>query len=238
MPVLVSRRRFLGCAVTAGALYAGGATVGSLRTAAAAGPAALELPPLPYSEDALAPTISARTVSFHYGKHHRAYVENTRKAVAGTPLERLPLEEIVRRAAADPGTGGLFNQAAQAWNHAFYWRSLAPKPTTPAGALKTRLDADLGGVAGAKQALAAAATGQFGSGWAWLVLEAGRLKVTKTSNADTPLVHGQAPLLTIDVWEHAYYLDYQNRRPDYVKGVLDRLVSWDFAGTNLARATK
>jgi Fe-Mn family superoxide dismutase len=234
----LTRREVLGAAATAGAVaLAGRGFVGVAAAAPSAPAASLALPPLPYAQDALAPTISARTISFHYDKHHRAYVENTAKAVAGTPLAGLPLEDIVRGAAGTPPTP-LFNNAAQAWNHAFYWRSLAPRPTRPGRALERRLAADLGGLAGAKRALAEAATTVFGSGWAWLVLAGGKLAVVKTANADTPLVHGQTPLLALDVWEHAYYLDYQNRRPEYVQGVLDRLLNWDFAGENLARAGK
>ncbi|HEY3359662.1 MAG TPA: superoxide dismutase [Polyangia bacterium] len=230
----LTRREILGAAAAAGAVLAGsGLGLGRVAHAAPPPTAGLTLPPLPYAENALEPAISARTLSFHYGKHHRAYVENTAKAVAGTPLAGQPLEAIVRAAAADPAKSVLFNNAAQAWNHAFYWRSLGPKASAPDAKLKARLDRDLGGVAGAKKALAAAATTQFGSGWAWLVLEGGKLKVVKTANADTPLVHGQTPLLTIDVWEHAYYLDYQNKRPDYVTAVLDRLLQWDFASRNL-----
>jgi Fe-Mn family superoxide dismutase len=234
-PTGVTRRELLGAAVTAGVLSAG-ATLLRPGLARAAGPdaAALTLPPLPYPDDALQPAISARTLGIHHGKHHRAYVENTKQALVGSPLAALPLAEIVRRAAANSNQAGLFNNAAQAWNHAFYWQSLTPNATVPKGQLKGRLDADLGGLAGCKKALAQAATTQFGSGWAWLVLDGGKLKVVKTANADTPLVHGQVPLLALDVWEHAYYLDYQNRRPDYVAAVLDRLVNWDFAAANFS----
>jgi Fe-Mn family superoxide dismutase len=233
----VTRRELLGAATAAGLVLAGHGLLGSRGAAAAPAPG-LVLPPLPYAENALEPTISARTLGVHHGKHHRAYVDNTVKLVAGTPRAQLPLETIVRQAAADPKAAGLFNNAAQAWNHAFYWQSLAPKVSAPSAALAAALGRDLGGLAGVKRELAAAGTTQFGSGWAWLVLEGGKLKVVKTPNADTPLVHGQVPLLTIDVWEHAYYLDYQNRRPDYIQGVLDRLLGWDFASANFAAATK
>ena len=187
------------------------------------------LPPLPYAMDALAPHISRETLEYHYGKHHQAYVNNLNKLVPGTEFEHKTLEEIIKKA-----TGGIFNNAAQAWNHTFYWNSLSPKGggEVPA-ALKKMIEASFGSVDACKKELAAAATTQFGSGWAWLVLDGDKLKVIKTSNADSPLIKGMKPLLTIDVWEHAYYLDYQNRRADYVNAVLDRLINWSFAADNL-----
>jgi superoxide dismutase, Fe-Mn family len=193
-----------------------------------------ELPALPYAEDALAPVISAQTVAFHYHKHHRGYVDNLNKLVAGTPFAGASLEEIVRRAAGDPEHVGVFNNAGQAWNHAFYWRSLRPAGGgRPPAVLLQRLEADFGGFDRFKQALAAAANGQFGSGWAWLVQDQATLKVAHTPNAEAPMNRGQKPLLTIDVWEHAYYLDYQNRRADHVHAVIEGLLNWEFAVANL-----
>jgi Fe-Mn family superoxide dismutase len=204
-------------------------------TDSAAGP--FSLPPLPYDTDALAPFMSAQTLEFHHGKHHKAYVDKANKLVAesgDSELQDSVIEHIVVRAARRPELSELFNNAAQAWNHAFFWRCLAPGSTKkPAGVLGDKLKADLGGYEGFAKQFEEAATKQFGSGWAWLVLDCGKLKVTKTGNADTPLVHGQIPLLCLDVWEHAYYLDYQNRRPDYIKAVIQNLLNWDFAEANL-----
>ncbi len=224
------RREFLGAAVAAGVATLAGPTVFAQGQAAP-----LALPELPYPDTALAPHVSQQTLQIHWGKHHRAYVDKANGLLKGSELAGRPLEEIVRAAAAK-GDQALFNNAAQAWNHAFYWKSMSPKGGgRPAGALKDRVDADFGSIEKLKEALAAAATGQFGSGWAWLVLEDGKLKVTKTANAETPLTAaGQKPLLTIDVWEHAYYLDYQNRRADYVTAFLDKLLNWEFAAENLA----
>ncbi len=184
----------------------------------------IELPALPYPLDALEPFISARTLATHHGKHHRAYVEKTRLlAGEGAGL----LEDIVVRSAADPAKKALFNNAAQAWNHAFYWRSLRPK----GGAVPRDFSRYL-------QELKTAASGHFGSGWAWLVREGAELKVVTTANAATPLAHGQVPLLAIDVWEHAYYLDHQERRAAYVDAVVDHLLDWDFAQANLRGTEK
>lgn len=191
------------------------------------------LPPLPYAENALDPVISASTIGFHYGKHHKGYVDTLNKLVADTELANLPLEKLITETAGKADKVAIFNNAAQTWNHSFYWRSLRPKGGEPTGALKQRIDASFGNLDACKKELAAAATSQFGSGWAWLVLDADKLKVVKTGNAETPLTAGVKPLLTIDVWEHAYYLDYQNRRADYVKAVLDKLINWSFATDNL-----
>jgi Fe-Mn family superoxide dismutase len=194
----------------------------------------IALPPLPYAPDALQPVISAHTIGFHHGKHHQAYVNNLTKLIAGTPYADQSLEQIIAGSAGKPDQVAIFNNAAQTWNHTFYWHSLRPQGGgEPPAALKARLEASFGSVAACKEQLAAAANGQFGSGWAWLVLEGDQLKVVKTANADTPLTAGQRPLLTIDVWEHAYYLDYQNRRGDYNKAVLDQLLNWEFALANL-----
>jgi Fe-Mn family superoxide dismutase len=192
------------------------------------------LPPLPYAENALEPVISAKTIGFHYGKHHKGYVDNLNKLIAGTELANLPLEKIVTQTAGKADKTAIFNNAAQAWNHAFYWRSLKPKGGgEPPALLKQKLESAFGSVDACKKELATAAMAQFGSGWVWLVLDGDKLKVVKTGNAEVPMTAGLKPLLTIDVWEHAYYLDYQNRRADYVNAVLEKLINWDFAAENL-----
>lgn len=195
---------------------------------------AFELPPLPYAANALEPHMSANTFSFHHAKHHNAYVTNLNNLIKDTPLAAKSLEEIIHAVAGDASKAGVFNNAAQVWNHTFFWSSMKPagggKPT---GELLARIETDFGSFDKFKEDFKAAAVGQFGSGWAWLVEEKGTLKVTKTGNADTPMVHGQKALLTVDVWEHAYYLDYQNRRPDFVGAFLDHLANWDFAAANL-----
>jgi Fe-Mn family superoxide dismutase len=197
----------------------------------------IELPPLPYAQDALAPVISAETLSFHYGKHHKAYVDNLNKLVAGTALSETPLEKVITAVAGQPDKAGIFNNAAQTWNHTFFWSSLKPHGGgVPTGAVGKAIDAAFGGYENFKKEFSNAAMTQFGSGWAWLVADKGALRVVKTGNADTPLTTGLTPLLTIDVWEHAYYLDYQNRRADFVAAVIDKLLNWEFANANLARA--
>jgi Fe-Mn family superoxide dismutase len=191
------------------------------------------LPPLPYGDNALDPVISANTLGFHYGKHHKTYVDNLNKLITGTELADLSLEEVVTATAGKPDKVGVFNNAAQVWNHTFYWSSLSPNGGgEPPAALRQKIEASFGSVDACKKELATAATTQFGSGWAWLVKDGDKLQVTKTSNADLPLTKGLKPLLTIDVWEHAYYLDYQNRRVDYVNAVLDKLINWSFAADN------
>jgi Fe-Mn family superoxide dismutase len=198
---------------------------------------AIELPPLPYDAKALEPFISANTLSFHYGKHHAAYVNNFNNLTKDTPLASKSLEEVIVEVAGDPAKAGIFNNAAQVWNHTFFWNSLKHGGGgKPAGALLEKIEADFGSFDKFLEDFKAAATTQFGSGWAWLVLDKGVLKVTKTGNADTPLAHGQIPLFTVDVWEHAYYLDYQNRRPDFVSAVLENLANWDFVAHNLNKA--
>ena len=188
---------------------------------------AFELPPLPYPSDALEPHMSARTFSFHHGKHHAAYVTNTNALVKDTPLADKSLEEIIK--AADSGKAGLFNNAAQVWNHTFFWNCMKPGGGgAPAGALADGINGAFGSFTKFKEDFKNAAVTQFGSGWAWLVVDDGALKITKTANADTPMAHGQKALMCCDVWEHAYYLDYQNRRPDFVQAFLDHLVNWDF----------
>ncbi len=192
------------------------------------------LPALPYAEDALSPVISSNTIGFHYGKHHKGYVDNLNKLVAGTEFAELPLEKIISATAGKADKTAIFNNAAQTWNHTFYWRSLRPKGAGEIpSVLKQKIEASFGTVDACKKELAAAALTQFGSGWAWLVLDGGSLKVVKTANADSPAIAGVKPLLTLDVWEHAYYLDYQNRRADYISAVLDNLVNWEFAAENL-----
>jgi Fe-Mn family superoxide dismutase len=198
--------------------------------------ASLTLPPLPYAENALEPVISARTLVLHHGKHHRAYVETANRLIAGTELAGLPLGRIVTLTAGSADRASIFNNAAQAWNHGFYWQCLKPNGGgVPPMVLKQKMEAAFGSVDACKKELANNATSQFGSGWAWLVLQGAELRVVKTANADTPLAQGLKPLLTIDVWEHAYYLDYQNRRADHVNAVIQRLTNWEFAAENLAR---
>jgi len=197
--------------------------------------ATYELPPLPFPLEALEPIISDDTLSFHYGKHHRGYVDNLNKLVAGTELAGLPLEEIIIQTAGKPDKAAIFNNAAQAWNHTFYWQCLTPGGSVIPAALEAKIQESFGSVEACKKELSAAAVSQFGSGWAWLVLDEGKLKVIKTANADTPLTKGMKPLLTIDVWEHAYYLDYQNRRQEHVNYIIDKLLNWEFAAANLEK---
>ncbi|MFH1417602.1 MAG: superoxide dismutase [Planctomycetota bacterium] len=189
------------------------------------------LPQLPYDRNALEPHISAETLEFHHGKHHNAYVTNLNKLIAGTPYEDKPLEDIIASS-----EGGVFNNAAQVWNHTFYWNSLKPGGGgEPTGTLGDAISRDFGSFAKFKEAFANAGATQFGSGWAWLVLEGGKLHVTQTANADLPMKHGQTALLTIDVWEHAYYVDYRNARPKYIDAVITNLLNWDFAAKNFER---
>jgi superoxide dismutase, Fe-Mn family len=195
------------------------------------------LPPLPYPENALDPVISANTLSFHYGKHHKAYVDNLNKLAAGTEYESMPLEQVIRDTAGKPDKTGVFNNAAQVWNHTFYWNCMRHGGGgKPSGRIAQMIDSDLGGYDNFKKEFATACTTQFGSGWGWLVAEGGKLRLMKTPNAEVPFTKGATPLLTIDVWEHAYYLDYQNRRPDYANAVIEKLLNWDFAAQNLSRA--
>ena len=192
------------------------------------------LPPLLYADNGLEPVITARTIGFHYGKHHQGYVDNLGNLVKDTEYAELPLEKIITGTAGVADKAAIFNSAAQVWNHTFYWQSLTPKGGgEPPAALKARIDASFGSVDACKKEIAAAAVSQFGSGWAWLVLDGDKLKVVKSANADNPLKAGLKPLLTVDVWEHAYYLDYQNRRADHVAAVLDKLINWEFALKNL-----
>ena len=190
---------------------------------------AFELPALPYAQDALAPTISAETMEYHYGKHHQTYVDNLNKAVAGTADENASLEDIIMKA-----EGPLFNNAAQVWNHTFFWNSLSPNGGgQPTGAIADRIAADFGGYDAFRAQITEAGLTQFGSGWAWLVEKDGKLAIMKTPNADLPMKHGAKALFTIDVWEHAYYIDYRNARPKYLEAFWN-LVNWDFAAKNFA----
>jgi Fe-Mn family superoxide dismutase len=196
-----------------------------------------KLPDLPYSSDALAPHITAQTLSFHHGKHHAAYVTNLNKLVEGTDLAGKTLEEVIKATAGKPDKQGIFNNAAQVWNHTFYWQSMKPKGGgKPTGAIAQKITADFGSYEKFTEQFAQAGATQFGSGWAWLNVKGGKLEITKTPNAETPLTTASKPLITMDVWEHAYYLDFQNRRPDYIKAFLDHLLNWDFANQNLAKA--
>ena len=189
-----------------------------------------QLPALPWNEGALDPVISARTIGLHYGKHHKAYVDKLNELVAGTPLADLPLEEVVTRTAGNPDSKKIFNNAGQHWNHSFFWNCLTPKGGGgPSGELSRKIDSDLGGIDAFRAAFEKLAVETFGSGWAWLALRDGKLELISTSNAGTPLTTGATPLLTIDVWEHAYYLDYENRRAEFVKAVIDKLLNWQFA---------
>ncbi|HEX7079996.1 MAG TPA: superoxide dismutase [Gammaproteobacteria bacterium] len=187
------------------------------------------LPPLPWSEDALAPVISKQTIEFHYGKHHAAYVKNLNGLVSGTDMADMPLEQIVRSAAGAADKTALFNNAGQTWNHTFFWNSLAPQRTSPSRALLDKVNESFGSLEQFEEQFVKAAAAQFGSGWAWLTLDGGKLAIETTANADTPMAHGRTCLLTVDVWEHAYYLDYQNRRPDFLKAVVGKLLNWRFA---------
>ena len=198
---------------------------------------AIQLPSLPYVESALEPNYSAKTISFHYGKHHKASVDNLNKLIAGTPIEGKLLEEIILASAGDSSRVGMFNNSAQVWNHTFFWNCMKPAGGgKPQGDLARRIDATFGSYEKFAEQFKAAAVGRFGSGWAWLVSDGSALKITSTANADTPLASKQTALLTVDVWEHAYYLDYQNRRPDFVQAFLDHLVNWEFVAGNLAKA--
>jgi Fe-Mn family superoxide dismutase len=194
------------------------------------------LPRLPYGEDALAPVISAQTLSFHHGKHHKTYVDTLNNLVVDTEFEDEALELIITATAGKADRAAIFNNAAQAWNHTFYWNSLTPKaPSQPKGELADKIGGAFGSFDSFKKEWCRAAASIFGSGWAWLVVDNDEVKIAKTRNAEVPFTKGQVPLLTIDVWEHAYYLDYQNRRADYLKAVIDKLLNWEFAAANLEK---
>lgn len=198
-----------------------------------------QLPPLPYPEAALEPHISARTLSFHYGKHHQAYVNNLNNLLKGHALEHKSLDEVIKATAGKIEMASLFNNAAQIWNHTFYWQSMKKSGGgKPNGEIAKKIDSDLGGYEKFCELFKTAGATQFGSGWAWLTLEQGKLKVIKTHDAELPMTMGQQALITMDVWEHAYYIDYQNRRPDYIQVFLDHLINWDFANANLMAVMK
>ncbi len=198
---------------------------------------AFELPPLPFAPTALEPHMSARTLEFHHGKHHQTYVTNLNNLVKATPLAMATLEDVILATVNDESKAGIFNNAAQVWNHSFFWKSLKPDGGgAPTGTIGARIISDFGSFDAFKDQFKQAGTTQFGSGWVWLVQEHGKFKIVKTANAATPLTQGQTPLLTCDVWEHAYYLDYQNRRPDFLQTFLDKLANWDFAAANLLKA--
>jgi len=203
-------------------------------TASSSASGSIVLPSLPWAENALEPVVSAKTISFHYGKHHKTYVDTVNKMIAGTEYADMTLEGLIGATAGKTDKAGIFNNAAQVWNHTFYWNSLRPKGGgEPPSLLRQKIEAAFGSVDACKRELSAAAVAQFGSGWAWLVADAGKLKIVKTADAETPITRGLKPLLTVDVWEHAYYLDYQNKRADYVNAVLDKLINWEFAEKNL-----
>jgi len=196
---------------------------------------AFELPALPYAKDALQPHISANTFDFHHGKHHNTYVVNLNTMTADTDMASMSLEDIMKATAGDASKAGIFNNAAQVWNHTFFWNSMTPGGGgAPTGAIAAAIDEAFGDYASFAEAFKTAGMTQFGSGWAWLVARNGKLEIVKTPNAECPLTDGATPILTCDVWEHAYYLDYQNRRPDFLQAFLDNLVNWDFANANFA----
>jgi Fe-Mn family superoxide dismutase len=195
-----------------------------------------QLPALPWDEGALAPTISAKTISLHYGKHHLAYVKKLNELVTGTPYEGKSLEEIIRATAGKDDAKKIFNNAGQTWNHNFYWNCLAPRAGgKPGGRIEKEMDS-FGGYDAFRKKFAQAAVDQFGSGWAWLVAKDGKLDIMSTSNAENPLTKGATPLLTLDVWEHAYYVDYENRRPEHVDAVIDKLLNWKWAEEQLEKS--
>jgi len=229
-------RRGLLLTLLAGSLILGMGAFGLAGCSQGVAAPSIQLPPLPYGQNAMEPYISQKTVEFHYGKHHQAYVDKTNELIRGTNLAQLPLEEIIKQTAGSPEKAAIFNNAAQVWNHNFYWQSMKPGGSKPEGELLKKIQASFGSLENLKKQLQDAAMAQFGSGWAWLVADDDKLKVVKTGNADNPMVQGQTPLLAVDVWEHAYYLDYQNRRADHVKAVIDNLLNWEFAAANLPKA--
>jgi superoxide dismutase, Fe-Mn family len=232
---LIDRRGFM-LTLTAGSVLAASGMLGLHGCAQSSAAFPFTLPPLPYEKNALEPYISRTTIECHYGKHHRGYVDKTNDLAQSSGLSGLTLEEVIKQTYGSADSIAVFNNAAQAWNHQFYWQSMRPGGTKPGDLLETIIKLSFGSYDALRAELRNAAAAQFGSGWVWLVLEGEKLKVTKTGNADNPLVHRQIPLLTIDVWEHAYYLDYQNRRAEYVDAVIDHLLNWEFAVSNLNRA--
>jgi Fe-Mn family superoxide dismutase len=231
-----SRRDFMqGLAIAGGTVLLASSASGT-EAAPAIDRSSLVQPPLPFAPNALEPVISARTVDIHYNKHHAGYFTNLGKLVIGTDLAKATLEDIILGSAGHADRKALFNNAAQAWNHNLYWQSLSPTPTAPSPALAAAIQRDFGSQDALNAELAKAAISDFGSGWAWLALDSGKLRVVATSNAENPMTAGMVPLLVIDVWEHAYYLDVQNRRADYVNGVIKSLLNWQSASHRLAQA--
>jgi Fe-Mn family superoxide dismutase len=223
----------IGAAVTGTALFAAPSILRAQTAAAPAGP--FRQPALPFKDDALAPTISAQTVALHYGKHHASYFTNLNKLTENTPYAGMKLEEVMVKAATVPADVKIFNNAGQAWNHIVYWDQFKPGGARqPSGKLAAAIDADLGGLQKLKDSLVETGNNVFGSGWAWLVLDGGKLSVQGTAGGDNPDARGKKALLGIDVWEHAYYLDYQNRRGDHLKAVLDNLINWDVVRDRMA----
>ena len=219
---------FVGMPIAAGAQNTGTSPAESAEATA------FKLAALPYTKDALEPHLSANAMGFHYGKHHQGYVDNLNKLIVGTDMAGLPVEEIIRKTAIQSDKTAIFNNAAQVWNHTFFWKSMKPEGGgAPTGKMAELITASFGSFNSFKNAFSDSAMDQFGSGWAWLVQDENTLKIVKTSNADTPIAHGQTALLVCDVWEHAYYLDYQNRRKDFVHAFLNHLANWDFAASQL-----
>lgn len=230
----MKRREFFKLAGSAGVLALFHAAGLGKIVQAACGKSNIAFSGLPYGEGALEPFISKRTIGFHYGKHHQGYVAKTNKFIAGTEFEGLSLNDIIKKTQGKEDQSAIFNNAAQVYNHTFYWNSMTPNGGgRPTGKIAQKITQAFGDYPKFVAAFSSAAASQFGSGWAWLVKDGDTLKVIKTGNADTPIAHGFVPLLTIDVWEHAYYLDYQNRRDDYIKTYLEHLVNWKFAEKNL-----
>jgi Fe-Mn family superoxide dismutase len=194
----------------------------------------INFPELPYAKDALEPHVSARTMEFHHDKHHKAYVDNSNKLLSGNPLEKEDIKTIIKKTANDPKMTGIFNNVAQAWNHTFFWNCMKKGGgKKPSGPIADKINTDFGSYDKFVEEFKAAGATLFGSGWVWLVLDDGKLKVLKTPNGENPIIHDMTPLLGIDVWEHSYYLDYQNRRPDYLSAFIDNLINWDFVNTQL-----
>jgi Fe-Mn family superoxide dismutase len=200
---------------------------------------AFQLPPLPYDKNALEPHISAKTLEFHHGKHHNAYVTKLNELVKDTPHESQDLETIIKETFGDASKSKIFNNGAQVWNHTFFWNCMKPAGGgAPTGDVASAIDASFGSLDKFKEEFKDACVTQFGSGWGWLAVDNGKVTVMKTPNAENPMAHGKTALLTCDVWEHAYYLDYQNRRPDFVQAFMDNLINWDFVAQNLATAKR
>ena len=232
----ISRRDFLLGSVSSCAILGTGAFTLYSCSSSASTNEAIVLPPLPYKEDALEPYISKTTIGYHYGKHHRAYVDKTNELIKGSNLAGLALDEIVKQTSGAIDKTAIFNNAAQAWNHDFYWKSMIPKGSKPEDKLARIIDSSFGSLDNFKKEFLNSAVTLFGSGWTWLVFEGDKLSIIQSFNADDPIAHGMTPLLTVDVWEHAYYLDYQNRRIDYVRAIIDNLLNWNFAASNLPKA--